>query len=40
MILTSNKNTDCETMEVLLNCFACYEQSEKGQDRIYHIIIY
>jgi len=26
--VSSDKNGDYETMKVLLNCFACYEQSD------------
>ena len=38
----SNQNGDCEIMKVLLNFFACHEQSDwsKCHNCIYHIIIY
>ena len=38
----SNQNGDCKIMKVLLNFFACYEQSDwsKCHNHIYHIIIY
>jgi len=28
LYVPSNENSDCETMKVLLNCFACCKQSE------------
>ena len=34
-----NENGDCKNMKMLLNCFACYNQSEYWK-HIYYIIIY